>query len=129
MIGALTTRQEVEAFIATYKTVFETLDPSRIVKFYGAPLFGLSASVAAALRTPEEVMQNFVKVTDDFRSAGLSSADYEILPHRCVSESILEIPVNWVLKRADGSILNHLNVVYVLWRAAAGWLITAVYTV
>ena len=49
-------QEEIKAFVATYQSVFETLDAERIAALYTTPCFGLSAEGTTAFPTPADLI-------------------------------------------------------------------------
>jgi hypothetical protein len=125
----MTSENEFEAFLRIYQSAFETLEPDRIVPFYNVPSGGISAEKITMLNTVEAIYDNFRTVTADLRKYGLAKTRYELAPVRIISPSIVELPVDWSLFRADGSLITQMKVVYVLWRAPAGLKIALVYSI
>lgn len=125
----LTLDEEVEAFLVVYRKTFETLQPEQVAAYYTAPFFGINRDGPRTFPSSQDVLDNFVRVMNDFRAAEIARLEYEVVGVHALSSSIVHADVRWRLMKKDGSLVKPLRVVYVLWRSPHGLRIACVYTI
>lgn len=115
------------AFVAEYRSAFETLDPEAIAAFYATPFLGVNDEKSIVWLQHSDVIDNFVEVTNGLRALGFTRTEYRVREVRELSRTLLQIPVCWRLLDADGRQVGSINVLYTVKRGPSSWQIVAVF--